>query len=309
VTQDLTKPDTVDAEVIDEAVGSSKVLEALTRAEVDVQIATAKRYPRVVSIAIKKATEMATFDRDTAASCRYSLKRTGEGGEKKTIEGPSTRLAEIVQSAWGNMRSAGRLISEEEKTVRVQGVAFDLESNSMVSVEVTRKIWSPRKGRFSPDMIATTINAAISIAVRNAVFKVVPRVYADRILEQCKQTVLGEAKTLEERRTALVESWEKKGVKQQELLEYLERTSVEDISLDDILHMSGVWTAIFKEATTTIDREFRAKDEAPTATADGATLEQALKGNVQAEDGGAASKKGKGKDLAAEAKGLFGGTK
>ena len=50
---------------------------------------------------------MATIDAEVAGSCFYKLSRGG-----KTIEGPSVRLAEIVASAWGNLKFGARIIDE-----------------------------------------------------------------------------------------------------------------------------------------------------------------------------------------------------
>ena len=69
-------------------------LSVLSRAEIDVQITTAKRYPRSVTAFRREAEEMATLDEETAGSMFYVLPRAG-----KNIEGPSVRLAEIVGSA------------------------------------------------------------------------------------------------------------------------------------------------------------------------------------------------------------------
>ena len=44
-------------------------LRQIARAEIDVQVATAKEYSRSVDAFIDKATTMATIDGDTAASC------------------------------------------------------------------------------------------------------------------------------------------------------------------------------------------------------------------------------------------------
>jgi len=311
----MAKPKTetsqpIDAEIVDEPIETgSQALEALTRAEVDIQISTAKRYPRVVSGAIKAAMEMATLDEDTAGSCFYSLKRKDKTGQSVSIEGPSIRLSEIMQSAWGNMRSAGRIVSVEEKTIRAQGMAFDLQSNSMASVEVQRSIWG-KNGRYSPDMIAVTCNAAISIAMRNARFQVIPRSYVNQVLAQAQQASLGKAETMEKRRQKAMEWWVKSGVRKEELLAHLGRASQDDITIDDLIYMTGLRTSI-REGQITIAEAF--KEKAAEASEEGkATLESVLAGNVTVEENPAEPKKPAGKDkknedteLEAEAKGLF----
>ena len=66
-------------------------LSLITKAEIDVQISTAKAFPRSLTMFIQKATSMATLTEEIAASCSYALPRGG-----KNLEGPSVRLAEIV---------------------------------------------------------------------------------------------------------------------------------------------------------------------------------------------------------------------
>src|SRR5690348_6841125 len=69
----------------------SVALSAVDRASIDMQIATAKQYPRSITAALREATELATLDEETAKTMLYALKRGG-----KVIPGPSVRLAEIL---------------------------------------------------------------------------------------------------------------------------------------------------------------------------------------------------------------------
>jgi hypothetical protein len=68
--------------------------------EIDIQIATAHRYPRDIEQFRREALSIAIADEDTAASCFYKLPRkkkdeaTGEWIQTY-IEGPGVRLAEI----------------------------------------------------------------------------------------------------------------------------------------------------------------------------------------------------------------------
>lgn len=57
---------------------SEGTLEQITRGEIDMQIATAKKYPRSISKFKAKALEMATLDEETAESCFYNLPREGK---------------------------------------------------------------------------------------------------------------------------------------------------------------------------------------------------------------------------------------
>ena len=128
--------------------------------DVDIQIATARQYPRNITAFKRQAMDMATLDDETAASCFYCLPRGG-----KKIMGPSARLAEIVASAWGNMRAQSKVVEVNDKEVVAEGACWDLEKNVLISVQVRRRITDSKGIRFNDDMIVVTGNAASSIAL------------------------------------------------------------------------------------------------------------------------------------------------
>ena len=78
---------------------AAKVAAITLGAEVDIQIATAKRYPRSISDAKQKLYELAAQDEKTAESMEYAVPRAG-----KAITGFSIRFAEIAAYSWGNLR-------------------------------------------------------------------------------------------------------------------------------------------------------------------------------------------------------------
>lgn len=148
----------------------AEMLQAINRSEVDVQVSTAKQYPRNLPEVLNKILTYATMDTETAEDCFYVLKRGGS-----TIEGLSVRMSEIIAGAWGNLRVQTRIIGNDGKTITAQGVCHDLETNVAVSVEVKRRITDKYGKTFSEDMQVVTGNAASAIAYRNAVLKVVQR--------------------------------------------------------------------------------------------------------------------------------------
>lgn len=223
---------------------------AFVSAEIDIQISTARRYPRSISQFRKSALSMATADEETAASCFYSLPR----GDKP-ISGPGVRLAEIVGSAWGNMQYGARIVAEENDFIVAQGVAWDLENNVKVTIEVRRNITDKRGRRYNNDMVGVTANAACSIALRNAIFKVIPKTFVDSIYQEAKRVAIGDASTLSSRRAAAIEYFGKMGVTPDRILSFLEKRDVEDINLQDIEKLLGLRTAL-KDGDTTIDEVF-----------------------------------------------------
>lgn len=225
-------------------------LESIERVQIDVQITTAKRYPRTLSMVKKAMLEFATLDEETAASCFYTLPRQG-----KSIQGPSARMAEIALSCFQNIKAGARIIANDGKTITAQGVCHDLQNNVCVSVEVKRRITDKNGKTYNDDMQVVTGNAACSIALRNATFKVVPAALVKPIYEAAKRVAVGDAKTLSDRRAKCVEAFAKMGVTKEKLLAKLEKKAVEDISLDDLETLIGLHTAI-KEGDATIDESF-----------------------------------------------------
>lgn len=224
---------------------ASDIVLAETKAQIDVQISTAKAYPRDLAQVLKNIETYATMDEETAMECFYKLPRAGS-----FIEGISVRMAEIIANSWGNLRCQSRIVSNDGKVLTAQAVCHDLETNVAIMTEVKRKITDKNGKTFNEDMQVVTGNAACSIAFRNAVLKVVPKAYTHRIMERVKQVSLGNAATLEKRRNGAVEFFVKAGVMKADLLEFLGKTKVEEMDTDDIATLLGIVQAI-KEGDTT----------------------------------------------------------
>lgn len=241
------------------------ITQLISKAEIDQQIATAKQYPRSVKKFIDKAIELATLDDDTADECIYALPRrekdpiTGKT-EMKMIEGPSARLAEIAHHAWGNCIAGARVLDDRGEFVTAQGVFHDLETNSKVSFEVRRRITTKRGDRYSADMIAVTGNAAASIALRNAVFKGIPKAFWSKIYEAARKVVAGDAQTLVNRRSKALDHMMKLGATPEMIVKLLGVQSTQDIGLDHLVQLRGIATAI-KENETTVEEVFGKLDD------------------------------------------------
>lgn len=232
-------------------------LAVLNRSEIDMQIATAKRYPRSIARAKTKMIEMATNDLETAQGCVYALKRNSRDGGSNFIEGPSVRLAEIAINAWGNIRAGARVIGEDGGFIVAQGVCHDLEANSCTTIEVRRRITGRDGRRYSDDMIGVTANAACAIALRNAVFKIVPKVYILPAYGAAQKLIAGDERSIGQRRQSLVEYFSKLHVDVPKIMTFLDKPDggIDDITGDDLVKLHGVATAI-RDGDTSIDEEF-----------------------------------------------------
>lgn len=235
-------------------VNQAEMLQAINRSEVDMQISTAKAYPRDVQAAIKRIEDLASLDRETAEDCFYVLRRSGAAGQT-TIEGLSVRMAEIIAGAWGNLRVQARIIGNDGKTITAQAVCHDLETNFAVSVEVKRRITDKNGKTYSEDMQVVTGNAACAIAFRNAVLKVVPKAITKKAINNVKQVALGKAIDLETSRQNCIANFAKIGVTTEMLCQYLDIKSMEEIGKEQIFELRATWNAI-KEGTTSVQETF-----------------------------------------------------
>lgn len=230
-------------------------VESISRAEFDVAVQTARKFPRQPAVVKSKMLSIATMDRETAESCFYTLPRGG-----KKIQGPSVRLAEIAVASYHNLAIATRVISVDTGAnphVVVQAICRDLESNITVSIEKRRRI-IPKKsanGRIDEDDINLSANSGSAIAFRDAVFKVVPLAYVKPVFEKCREVAIGDAKTLKDRIVTMIGKFGKMGVTQDRILAYLEKPNIDEITINDVEDLIGVFNAI-REQDTTIDEAF-----------------------------------------------------
>ena len=232
----------------------------LARGEVEAQMAAAHQFPRSVSRFLREATGLATLSVEVAESCIYTLPRGG-----KPITGPSVRLAEIVASSYGNIQVAARIVAVEDTEIVAQGMAWDVEKNLRCVVETRRRITDRNGRRYNEDMITVTGNAAASIALRNAIFRVVPRAYVDSIFASVQRCAVGDAKTLAARRAQVLDRLGKMGVTQDRILAKLGRHGVEDVGAEDLELLIG-WGTAAKNGDATLDELFP-PTESPIASA------------------------------------------
>jgi hypothetical protein len=279
--------DVLERDVTNEAMDQG-ALAVISKAEIDMQIATAHRFPRSVSKFIEEATSLVSLNEEVADECVYALPR----GDKN-IEGPSARFAEIVVSSWGNCRAGARVIDEGAEFVTAQGVFHDLQKNVFIAYEVKRRIQDKQGRRFNLDMIGVTANAACSIALRNAILKGVPKAFWVGPYEKARATIMGDFKTLANRRAESLAAFQKFGIKPEQVFEKLQVRGEEDITLEHILVLRGMLTAL-KEGDTSPDDLFpktpaQGDRSGPTSlkaaiAGNGAAKESPLKSAAKAED-------------------------
>lgn len=223
---------------------------AAHRAAIDVQISTAKAYPRALQNVSRNLIAWCASDNDTAESCVYSLKRGG-----KTIRGPSIRFAEILTHAWGHMRVDARIVDEGRDFIVVRGECHDLQSNNVWSQDVTRRITGSTGKRYDADLIGVTMMAAASIAQRDSVLKCIPAFIWRPAFDACMQRIVGDVKTLSDRRIKAVGQFSVLGVQAEQVFKKLGVASINDITADHLVDLIGTFNAI-REQHTTVEAEF-----------------------------------------------------
>ncbi len=255
---------------------------AMEVAEIESQIATAKRYPRDIKVFRDKLMTMATIDQETAVGCYYALPRAG-----KPIDGPSVRLAEIALSCYGNCVAEADVLYEDDRFIYAMGQCRDLENNVSVRIKVRRRITYKNGKRFNDDMIAVTANAACAIAFRNATFKIVPGAFIKPVFERCKQVAVGEMKSLANKRAEVMGRIAQFGVDEKRVLIVLGRKSVDEVTFDDVALLIGLGTAI-RDGDTTVEEafppDFKEAEKTAAATIKQETGSEVVNGKPQPEN-------------------------
>lgn len=236
-------------------INQADMLQAINRSEIDIQIATAKQYPRDITATLNKIATYATMDQETAEDCFYVLRRKGQGGQDSVIEGLSIRMAEIIAGAWGNLRVATRIVGNDGKMITAQAMCHDLETNLAVCKEVKRRITDKYGKTYSEDMQVVTGNAAASIAFRNAVLAVIPKAITKRVINEVKKVALGQSIDVETARQNCIANYAKRGVTEKMLCDYLGVRSVAEIDKEKLFELKATLTAI-NEGTTTVQETF-----------------------------------------------------
>ena len=230
-------------------------VDAVERANVDSQVATAKQYPRDISRSVNNSIAMATMDYATAQSCGYALPRGG-----KPITGPSVHLAKLIVSNWGNMRAEAKVVQITDKQVISRGTCWDLENNVATAFEVRRSIVGKNGKRFSDDMITVTGNAANSIAYRNAVFSVIPKAITDKVYQAAQHFITGDLSDDEKlvaRRKKCIDFFKDEyGITENEVVMLCGKQTVNQIKADQIALLLGI-TQSLKDGDTTVEEVMR----------------------------------------------------
>lgn len=240
----------------------SSALEVMERAQIDVQIATAKKYPRDLDKILPRIMGDATRNEDVARSCGYTLPWYKDE-QGRPVAGPNVRLAEIFAARWQNLRiGPGQFIGDDGRFVTVRVVVADNETNTVVCAEVRRPVFKKNGQRYDDNGVGKAIAAAASIAKRNAIFQIIPRAFIGEVYEATKRVAMGDAKTLVTRRAAVIEAFVKSGITKEKIFAVLKVSGIEGIGLEELDTLNGYRNAI-KDGAATKDEIFNAPEPTP----------------------------------------------
>mgnify|MGYP001606826533 CR=1 FL=1 len=219
------------------------------RQELDIWVETSKRHPRDVEKCLKQMRDLVFMDDETARQCYYVIpprrKKMPDGtwGLGDPIQGPGIRLAEIVATCWTNLRYGARIIKIDRVNweVTLQAYCYDGQNN----VPFTTEYLQPITIR-TPDGIKLACASGSSIAVRNAVFHVVPRAYANRIYKDAMEHVkqADKKEPIEKRRESVVAYFGKLGITAQQICSVCQVATVAELTEEHLLNLRGIATAV-----------------------------------------------------------------
>lgn len=239
-----------DLEIVQVDASSIHQMDLVEKANVDIQVSTAKMYPRNMTRVKNNAVALATMDEATAQSCSYALPRAG-----KPITGASVHLARILAQQYGNLRAEAKVVEITDRQVVSRATAWDLENNYAVAFEVRRSIIG-KYGRYTDDMITVTGNAANAIAYRNAVLAIIPKGITDSAYKAAQELITGdlsdETKLIARRKKALDYFKDEWGISEAEVLKLLGKHTISQIKAEQISLMLSTQQSL-KDGDTTVD--------------------------------------------------------
>lgn len=263
--------------------------DTVERANIDMQVATAHRYPRDLTRCLNNATYVATMSQEAAQSCGYALPRGN-----KPITGPSVNLARIMAQQYGNLRAEAKVVQITDRQVVSRGVAWDLENNMAVAFEVRRSIINRDGHRYNDDMITVTGNAANAIAYRNAVFNIIPQALTESVYRAAQRCITGdltdEEKLIKRRTGAIQHFKDMYDISEEEVVRLCGKQTVNQIQADQIALLLGIAQSL-KDGDTTVAEIMEPlrrnketlKDKLTEAARKSASIKQQPKPQPQAE--------------------------
>lgn len=226
------------------------IINQMASAECDVQIRSAHAFPRSLHKVKQEVNTLVTESQAVAESCFYTMPRGG-----KPIIGPSVRFAEILASCWGNLRYGSMPLENGNGYVTSRGFCWDIQKNVAVSFDVKRRAVDRNGKPYNADMMLVTSNAASSIAMRNAILRVIPPAIWMPQYDLARQCAVGDVKTIAETRFRAIEAITKLGVPTDRIFAAVDAKGEADIDSERVLMLRTLYRSV-KDGEMHVDTAF-----------------------------------------------------
>jgi len=217
---------------------SALAIRAHETAALDVQVLTAQKLGRTMRQFAADLESWACATPEIAQECTYLIKK---GGTK--IIGPSIRFAELMMVAWRHLVIDTFIEREARDHIVVGCMARDLFRNTAVRARVRRNILKKDgKTRYTQDVIQSTVQAAASVAMRNAIIRLVPKALWLPVWLRTRDVAQGrgaDGKPVIPFRERAFEFLTSFGATEDQVLTYLEKPSRLDLDADDIVELQN----------------------------------------------------------------------
>jgi len=263
-------------------------------AAMDIQVATAQKLGRSIRNFQSDLESWSCSTQEIAQECTYVLRK---GGTR--IVGPSIRFAELLQVAYRHIVVDTFIEKEEHSHVVVGAMARDLFRNVAVRARVRRNILTKQGARYGTDMIQTTVQAAASLALRNAIIRLIPKALWLPVWLKSRDVAQGTGEDgkpvvpFSERVERAFAALQAMGATADQVLAYLEKDSKQDLDAVDLDELANKFRSI-RAGEVDVDKAFPVPQAETTAGQDAA---DSVAGKVKA----AAKKKAAPKKAAKKA--------
>lgn len=250
-------------------VGAIAVEQERAIAEAQGQLTLAKRFPRDLNAAYAELME-ACASKAFAETAFYSVPNRGSG--------PSIRFAEEVARVYGNFKYGHRELSRGDGKSEVEVYAWDMEKNNhstrqLTVMHVVDTKYGPKPCRDQSDIDNLIANKA-SKQIRGRILALLPKWLVAEAIEKCKMTLAGATdEPVAVRVRKMINAFAKYGVNTDHLERYIGH-SLDDVTLDELIDLTGVFNAIREGAKPS---EYFPSDE-PQQDEKKAAVNAAIKG-------------------------------
>lgn len=247
-------------------VGAVAIEQERAIAEAQGQLILAKKFPRDLTSAHAELM-IACKSKAFADTAFYSVPNRGTG--------PSIRFAEEVARVFGNFQYGHRELSRTEGKSEVEVFAWDMQNNNRSTRQITvmhivDTKYGPKPCRDQADVDNKIANVA-SKQMRGRILALLPKWLVAEAIEECKKTIAGtNDEPISVRVRKMTQAFAKFGVTTEHLERYLE-CKLEEVLLDQLVDMTGIFNAI-KEGAKPSDYFESAKAVENAATVNSAKV-------------------------------------